>query len=166
MSMQASSRSSLMIVLAAVMVPWGVLFPQSTAIQSVSLEVRPVTKIAVSGNPGSLIISDATAGLPDMSVQDNTTSYSITTNLDAMKIVASIDNPMPAGTRLELNIASISGASAGLVDVSNASSPVNVVTGINKGVDASQTITYVFSADAEAGGISPQSRVITLTLTN
>jgi hypothetical protein len=43
---------------------------------------------------------------------------------------------------------------------------VNVVTGISKGTESGQTISYVFTADASVGGVSPQARVITLTLTN
>jgi hypothetical protein len=142
------------------------MYGQGSAVQSVSLQVQPVTKLGVSGNPGSLVISDAVAGVTEMSVQDNSSAYNLTTNLDNMKIVASIDNPMPAGTRLMMNLASSNGISAGLVDVSNATLPVNVVTGIGRGAQASQTIAYVFSADAEAGGIPSQTRTITLTLTN
>lgn len=149
----------------AVVIPAAV-YGQGSASQSVTLQVQPVTKLGVSGNPGSLVISDAVAGVSTMSVQDNSSAYSLTTNLDNMKIVASIDNPMPAGTRLMMNLASANGISAGLVDVSNATLPVNVVTGIGRGAQSGQTIAYVFSADAEVGGIPSQTRTITLTLTN
>ena len=167
-SMIPSLRSLLkgFIVLLAVATSTEVLMAQTTASQSVTLEVKPVTKISVSGNPGPLTITDAVAGLPIMSALDNSTSYNITTNMDNMKIVASIDNPMPAGTKLEISIASTNGLSSGVVDLSSASSPVNVVTGISRGTDAGQSISYLFSADAGAGGISGEARVITLTLTN
>ena len=166
-SMIPSLRSllkGLIVLLAATST--GVLVAQTTANQSVTLEVKPVTKISVSGNPGPLTITDAVAGSPVMSVEDNSTSYNITTNMDNMKIVASIDNPMPAGTKLEMSIASTNGLSSGIVDVSSASSPVNVVTGISRGTDAGQSISYLFTADAVVGGISGEARVITLTLTN
>ena len=149
----------------ALVIP-AVLHGQGTAAQSVTLQVQPVTKLGVSGNPGALVISDAVAGVSTMSVQDNSSAYNLTTNLDNMKIVASIDNPMPAGTSLMMSLASANGTSAGLVDVSNATLPVNVVTGIGRGAQTSQTIGYVFSADAEVGGIPSQTRTITLTLTN
>lgn len=142
------------------------LYAQGIAQQSVSLEVKAVTKIAVSGNPGSLILSDAVAGASLMSVEDQSTSYSITTNLDDMKIVVSIDSPMPAGTRLMMNVASAKGASAGLVDISDATSPVDAVTGISRGSESAQPISYVFAADASVGSVPAQSRTITLTLTN
>jgi len=142
------------------------LHAQATAQQSVSLEVRAVTKIAVSGNPGSLILSDAVAGSSVMSAEDQSTSYSVTTNLDNMKIVVSIDSPMPAGTRLMMNVASARGVSTGLVDISNATSPIDAVTGISRGSESAQPISYVFAADASVGSVPTQSRTITLTLTN
>lgn len=167
MSLQFYSFRFTIACLALLLMPTGFLAAQgSTASQSVTLEVLPVSKISVSGNPGSLIISDVPAGISQMSVQDNSTSYSMTTNLDNMKIVASIDNPMPAGTQLLLNMASTSGVSVGSVDISAATSAVNVVTGISKGIQVGQSISYVFSASAEIGGIPSQTRTITLTLTN
>ncbi|MBI4418831.1 MAG: hypothetical protein HY563_08635, partial [Ignavibacteriales bacterium] len=138
----------------------------SAAQQTLSLEVKAVTKIAVSGNPGSLILSDAAAGSSLLTVQDQSTSYSVTTNLDNMKIVASIDSPMPLGTRLMMNMGSGKGYSSGLVDISSATVPVDVVTGITKGGELAQPISYVFAADPVVGSIPSQSRVITLTLTN
>lgn len=142
------------------------LLAQGVATQSVSLEVKPVTKLSVTGNPGSLVISDAVAGVTEMSVQDNSSAYNVTTNLDNMKIVASIDSPMPVGTRLLVSLSSSNGTSAGFVDVSSATLPVTVVTGIGRGAQTSQTIAYEFRANAEVGGIPSQSRTITLTLTN
>ena len=139
---------------------------QGTVSQSVTLQVQAVTKIAVSGNPGALVISDAVAGSDLTSVSDNTTSYNITTNTDNMKIVASINSPMPVGTRLLLQLGSNRGLSIGSIDMSNAISPVDLVTGISKGSDLNQTISYVFAANADTPAIPSDSRVITLTLTN
>lgn len=149
-----------------VLIPVSALHAQGTAQQSVSLAVMAVTKIAVSGNPGSLVLSDAVAGSPEMSAEDRSTTYSLTTNLDNMKIVASIDSPMPAGTRLMMNMESVRGLSSGLVDISSATTPVDVVTGLTKGSESARQIAYVFSADAAVGAVPSQSRTITLTLTN
>ena len=138
----------------------------SSVVQTLNIEVKPITKIAVSGNPGALYITDASAGSDVLSVSDNNSNYSMMTNLDNMKIVASIDNPMPAGTRLMMKLESSKGSSSGLVDVSNAMSPVEVVTALGKGSDLNQSITYTFAANASVGQISVDSRVVTLTLTN
>jgi hypothetical protein len=56
--------------------------------------------------------------------------------------------------------------SNGFVDVSNAMSPVEVVTGLGKGSDLDQTITYTFAANASVGSMNADARVVTLTLTN
>jgi len=138
----------------------------STATQTLTLEVRPISKIAVSGNPNALIITTAQAGFDLTSVQDENTTYSVTTNLDNMKIVASINNQMPAGTKLMLQLRSMNGMSKGIVDISNALSPVDVVEGIGRGNDQNQMISYLFAAEASVSEIPSDSRVITLTLMN
>jgi hypothetical protein len=139
---------------------------ESSVTQTLTVEVKPITKIAVSGNPGALLINDMNASSDVLTVSDNNSKYSMMTNLDNMKIVASINDPMPAGTRLLLKLESSKGLSDGLVDVSSARSPVEVVTSLGKGSDLNQTITYTFASDASVGQISTDSRVITLTLTN
>ena len=151
-------------VLAAVSAAWAQ--GSDVATQSLTLEVKPLTKIAVSGNPNALVITDAIAGSDLTSVKDQNTTYSITTNLNSMKIVASISNGMPLGTKLMIRLASNSGVSRGPVDISNATSPADVVTGIGRGNDANQSILYEFSANADVPSFSNDSRVITLTLTN
>jgi hypothetical protein len=83
-----------------------------------------------------------------------------------MKIVASINDKMPAGTKLMLKLSSSKAASSGLVDLSDAMSPVDVVTGLSKASDMNQSISYTFAANSDEYEIPTQTRVITLTLTN
>lgn len=138
----------------------------STAIQVVTIEVKPITKISVTGNPSPLIVTDALAGSGLTSVEDQNSRYNVTTNLENMKIVASIDSKMPEGTKLLINLESSKANSAGLVDLTRATTPVDVVTGFSRGTDQNQTIKYVFSANSDIGEIASQSRTITLTLTD
>ena len=138
----------------------------SSAIQLVTLEVKPISKISVSGNPGPLVIRNTTSFSDVYSISDENTTYSLITNVDNMKIVASINNRMPEGTRLMLKVANNRAASAGQVDVSNALTPVDVVTGIGKGKDVDQSISYTFIADADVLEVPAQSRTLILTLTN
>jgi hypothetical protein len=138
----------------------------SSVSQIVTVEVKPITKIAVSGNPGALIITEAVAGENLSAVEDENTRYSVTTNLDNMKIVASINDPMPSGTKLLINLQSSRGYSVGTVDISHALSSVNVVTGLSRNSDRDQTIKYTFAADANVAEIPMQSRTVTLTLTD
>jgi len=143
---------------------------QAAANQSVTLAVNAVYKIAVSGNPGALTITDGTAGVDALtSASDNTTNYSITQNVaNTVKITAHMDAALAAGYSLLLNLASTKGTSAGDVDISNATSgsAVDMVTAINRGADAAQGITYTFSATASAGTLGSTTKTVTLTLTN
>jgi hypothetical protein len=133
--------------------------------QIVTIEVKPIAKLAVSGDPAAMVVTDADAGSEPVMVTDERTRYSMVTNLDAMKIVASIDRPMPRGTRLMVALGTSTGVSSGLVDISTASSPVTVVAGIGRGSDVNQPIRYAFAADATVGQLAAESRTITLTLT-
>ncbi|MEK9139254.1 MAG: hypothetical protein AAB393_19210 [Bacteroidota bacterium] len=143
---------------------------QATANQTVTLAVNAVYRLAVSGNPGALTVTTGTAGVDALSsVSDNSTNYSITQNVaSTVKVTAYMDAALSAGYTLLLNLASTKGTSAGNVDISNATSgsAVDVVTGMNRGADAGQAITYTFSANASAGTLSSTSKTVTLTLTN
>jgi hypothetical protein len=143
---------------------------QATATQTVSLAVNAVYKIAVTGNPGGLTITDGTAGTNALTtVSDNTTRYSITQNVaGTVKVTANLDAALSAGYTLQMNLASTKGTSAGTVDVSATSpgSAVNVVSAIGMGADATQMITYTFGANASAGTLLSTNKVVTLTLTN
>ncbi len=158
--MLATAAASVLIVCAAV------AQSNSTTAQAVTMEVKAITKLVVSGTPSALVIHDFAPGADQAVAQDQSTDYSITTNLENMKVVASINQQMPSGTQLMVALSSTKGNSVGTVDISNAMSPVNVVTGIRKGTEANQRITYIFAANATVGEIPQESRTITLTLTD
>ena len=129
--------------------------------QLVMLEVKPISKISLAGNLNAFMLTG-----DQTSISDNTTRYSLTTNVDNMKIVASINNQMPAGTNLKIRLASRNASSNGVVDVSQATSPVTVVSGIHRGIEVDQTISYEFSAASEIRDLPNTSRSVTFTLTN
>ncbi len=143
---------------------------QATATQTLTLAVNAVYQIATSGNPSPLTITTGTAGSDNLTaVTDNSTTYSITQNYgNTVKITANLNSVLAAGYNLNLALGSTKGTSAGSVDISNATSgsAVNVVTGIQRGADAGQSITYTFSALASAGTLSSTAKTVTLTLTN
>ena len=141
---------------------------QSTATQSIRLGVKPVTQIALSGTGvANLVIDQAESGAPTASATDNTSTYSLLTNVDNVRIRASIDADVPAGTRLELGLASSLGNSNGPVDLSSAHEAVEVVSGIQRGREVQGAITYRFIADlSQAGEIEPSPRTITFTIVN
>ncbi len=143
---------------------------QATATQTVTLAVNTIYQISTSGNPSPLTISSGTAGSDNLTpVTDNSTSYSITQNFgNTVRITANLDSPLPLGYTLKIALASTKGTSAGSVDISNATSgsAVNVVTGVQRGADASQPIVYSFSALASAGTMASTAKTVTLTITN
>jgi len=152
-----------------VLISTGTLWAQagnSSVTQTVTIEVKPIARLSVTGNPSPLIINDAVPGSDLLSVSDENTKYSLTTNLDNMKIVASINDRMPAGTTLMVKLSSSKAASTGLVDLSSALNPVDVVTGLSKASDLNQSISYTFAANSDVYEIPTQTRVVTLTLTN
>ena len=127
----------------------------------VTLEVKPISKISIAGNLNALVLTN-----DQTSVSDDNTRYSLTTNIDNMKIVASISDQMPAGTNLKVRLSSSTASSNGIVDVSQAVSPVTVVTGIQRGTEIDQTISYVFTATTDVRELARTSRSVTFTLTN
>lgn len=141
-------------------------FAQS-ANQLVTLEVKVVNKITISG-PVSLLIDDVVpAGDALQAVSNSATSYNIIHNGSAAgKITASINSALPSGITLELTLASTLGTSAGIKDISDATVAIDVVDGINKGKDADQMITYDFSATPEAGVFASTVKTVTLTVTD
>ncbi len=80
------------------------LVATNTTFQTVTFSVSAINELSVSGNPGTLTISAATAGSAPNSVSDATTTYSITTNESTRKITAAIDVAMPSGTTLTANL--------------------------------------------------------------
>jgi hypothetical protein len=172
-NLKESAMKKIIVTLAAAVLSMVVVqsaMAQATANQTVTLAVNAVYKIATSGNPSPLTITTGTAGVdPLTSVSDNSTNYSITQNVaNTVKVTAHMDAALSAGYTLLLGLASTKGTSQGNVDISNATSgsAVDVVTGINRGADANQVITYAFSATASAGTLSSTSKTVTLTLTN
>ena len=160
--MRTISTTFIILLTVAISAP---VFAQASATQVLTLEVKAVNKIAVTGNPMPLVINDIPAGLESATVSDYSTKYDVTTNMENMKIAASINSALPDGMQLMLDLGSQQGSITGMVDVSNATTPVNVVTGIQRGSDAGQTIGYVFKAFASAGMMSSDARVVTLTIT-
>jgi hypothetical protein len=150
---------------------FGVLLAQpafaQTAQQTLTLTVGSVADIDVSGSAISLTVDTYTMGSETMTpATDASTTYRVLHNSSsAKKITAGIDAAVPSGTTLEVNLQSSKGTGAGDVDISNAVTAVDVVTGIARGADNNQLITYTFSATTAANPFS-DTRVVTFTLTD
>jgi len=132
-----------------------------TATQSVSYEVQAINKIAVSGSP-SLTISTAVAGNAPTSVTANAT-YAITTNESNRKITAQLDENMPSGLALTIELAAPTGAtSAGAQSLST--DAADLVTGVSLLNESGLSMSYTLSATAAAGVVASSSRTVTFTV--
>ena len=141
----------------------GIAFAGNSTTQTVTFQVNAINEITVSGNPGALIVSTATAGSEPDQVSDSSTTYNITTNGSNKKITGQLDSAMPSDTTLTVSLVAPSGGtSAG--DVALSATAANLVTDINKKKGSSLGITYKFSATVDAGIISSTSRTATLTI--
>lgn len=133
-----------------------------TATQTVQFQVNAVNQIAVSGNPAPLAITTATAGSGLTSATSTGASYAITTNEANQKITASLDQTMPAGVTLEVQLVAPAGASStGSVPLGTASA--DLVTGISATAASALPITYRLSAGTQVQ-LGPTARTVTFTI--
>jgi hypothetical protein len=132
-----------------------------TATQTFNLAVNSIYKIAVSGSPADMIITDAVPGSDPTPVTNNLTTYSITHNNKALgaKISASLAPALASGYTLTI---ALNGQPA--VDISTAAK--DAVTGIAAGSASARPIAYSFSATAAAGPMASTSETVTLTVTS
>ncbi len=105
------------------------------ATQAVTLEVKNVSKISIVSNFTPFVINGVRG------VANGIATYNVIVNVDNSKIVATINKKINEA-KLTIALSSNNGISLGNVDLSNAISPVNVVTDMKKGTDLNQTISW------------------------
>jgi hypothetical protein len=136
----------------------------NSATQVITIGVRQVTRISLSGNQIALQIERE--GRQSATMTDATATYSLVSNARRVKIAGSISAPLPEGTTLEIQLESSRGTSVGMVDITRATTPRDLVVGIVPGVESAQRITYAFSVKSGVKDVAQQSRVVTLTITD
>lgn len=130
---------------------------------SVTYEVTAINELDVSGNPGNMTVTTATAGEQPDAVTDSSTTYAITTNGTNKKITAVLDGDMPDETTLSVTLtAPNGGTSAGQVTLSSAAA--DVVTGITEVAENGKNITYELDAEVGAGIVGSASKTVTFTI--
>jgi hypothetical protein len=153
-------RASLFAALAAA----ASAFAGDTATQTVTFAVSAINEISVSGNPGAMTVSAATAGSAPTAVSNSSTTYAVTTNETGRKITAEIDEAMPSGVTLTVALAAPTDASsAGVVTLGTVAQ--DAVTGISTLNESGKAITYGLSATSAAGVQSSDTRTVTFTIT-
>jgi hypothetical protein len=140
--------------------------PLVGALLLVGSRVAVAQTITVSGNPPALKITAAVAGSQPTSVSDNTTTYTVVTPNPAnrtYKITAQLNALMPANVTLTATLAApTGGTSVGPVALDLTAR--DMVTGIPKSTNATQSITYQLSATVLAGVVTSTNRIVTLTV--
>jgi hypothetical protein len=120
--------------------------------------------ITVSGNPGPLIISSATAGSALAPVSDATTTYNISTTTGSKKITGHITTAMPANTALKVRLAA-PGAATSLGMVTLSVTAVNLVRDIANLTSVNGLgISYEFDAFVNAGVVSSAAKTVVFTI--
>ncbi|MBN2184779.1 MAG: hypothetical protein JW746_05580 [Candidatus Krumholzibacteriota bacterium] len=120
--------------------------------------------ISVSGDPRTLVINTASAGLEPECTAEATTTYSVATTPAQMRITGSLNSNMPANVTLHIMLqAPAGGDSSGMVQLTAVAKDLvtNMSHHTNQGGLA---ITYQLSATVQAGVISSSSRTVTFTL--
>jgi len=129
---------------------------------SVSINIQEVSMISSTGSlTFNLNSMDTSGNLEDVTLN---TLYSVSTNGSNKKVTAALDDSLPIGVSLNVEMqAPVGSSSTGAQQISML--PVDLVTGISKQKGTSLNITWIASADIS---VDPQSifRVVTLTFTS
>jgi len=129
---------------------------------TLNMRVESVNELAVSGNPGNLVVFiNPATGLSNEAV-DVTTTYGITTNEKNKKITAVLDQPMPDNMFLSIEFSPPSGASS-LGRVLLSTVVRDLVIGLSYLGENWRAITYRFSSGKGASSMNG-SRNVTFTL--
>lgn len=141
------------------------LYGQSTtATQTLHLRVMPVSSLAIQGEP-TLAIETATSGDAQLSSVDRSSRYRLSSNRPSLKMSAAMNEPLPDGMHLVMQVASRKGTSLGPVELSDASAPATVVAGISRGTEVDQEIAYTLLVDAMRVGPTSAKRTVIFTVT-
>ncbi len=137
----------------------------ATGSHTVRLGVAPIMVMAVSGNPMPLLL-DRNMVAGRTTVSDESTFYNLTSNVDNVLIEVSLDRPMPRGTRLSVSLASTLGRSSGWVNVTRGGREVAAVTGMSRGLENGQTISFKLEVGPQVKELDFEDRLLTITLTD
>lgn len=120
---------------------------QAQSAQSVSIGVSPILVMSVSGNPMMQMV-DRSFQSGRVTLVDPSTFYNLTSNVDNVRLEATLDMPLPTGVRMEVRLQSSLGRSHGWVPLTASST---VLSGMKRGLENGQNIAYrlVIAEDVE-----------------
>ena len=138
---------------------------QGTDNHTVTVEVAPISELAITGN-ATLTVNSATAGSDPDDATDSSASYAVTTNQSGVKISAASSTNFAAGITLNVVASAPAGATsvAGGADLSTTAA--DVVTGLGTVSQGGMGLAYTLSATAAAGQLTSTAVTVTYTITN
>lgn len=131
-------KQILAIVLAAIF--FSTAYASVTATQKITIKVEAINEISVSGDPETFLISEDKS-----SIVDSSTTYAITTNQTNKKIVAKIDNELPKGLTLKVQLDPPEGATSNEVALSTTQQ--DVILGMGPVAAKDMKIHYTLIVD-------------------
>lgn len=153
--------SRVLLVLVVVLMATAAPVPvQAQSGQNVSVGVSPILVMSVSGNPMMQMV-DRSQRSGRITLTDPSTFYNLTSNVDNVRLEAVLDIPLPEGVRLDVRLQSTLGRSHGWVALSGAST---VLSGMGRGLENGQTITYRLIVDPEVAELPLQFRRVAFSL--
>ena len=144
----------------------------NTAEQEVTITVNEIMEIAVSDNPGALIIDTATAGAPPTADLDDSTYalYTSVVSTDETRTITAAIDAIPAGLELKLEAAPPTdcGTTAGAVALTTtAASIIENIGSCATGTETGANLTYTLSVTDVTKLVADTTNVtVTLTLTD
>jgi hypothetical protein len=142
------------------------LVPNSASAQSdtstVTYTISPVTLVEIAADVSMTINAVNSVGGGLTNATDSTT-YAITNNAGAKKLVGKLNTAMPSNTTLAVQAAAPSGAtSIGAVSLNDANQ--DLVTGIGAVDEVGVNLSFTFGASVNAALVSGATKTLTLTL--
>jgi hypothetical protein len=129
---------------------------------TVTYTISPVTLIDIAADVNLTIDSVNSIG-GGLANDTDSTTYAITNNAGAKKLVGKLNTAMPANTTLSLQVAAPTGAaSAGAVTLTNSNQ--DLVTGIGAVNESGVSIVFTLSATVNAQLVNAGTKTLTLTL--
>ncbi|MCI5052066.1 MAG: hypothetical protein MRY21_02885 [Simkaniaceae bacterium] len=141
------------------------LLADDQASHTIVLGVTPVNELGLGRAATVLIIDRSDPELSHNVVEDDQMTYSVTTNEKGKKIMAYLDQEIPKGARLKLQLDAPEGSySTGALDLGVI--PVDLVRNLSHQVGSNFGLHYRFEADDDFEGLAPQNYQVTLLLTD
>ena len=128
----------------------------------VTIGVSAINELSIQGSAPLLVITNPIIG-PN-TVTSNSSTYSITTNGDNKKIVASLDSSLSSDLSLVVSLQAPSGAQS-VGDVFLSSQNATLVTNISRVAQSALQITYTFSSSNNSLA-GTYSKTVRFTLTD